>query len=484
MAKFLYKNLVDWFHAQLSQGQLVPGDKMPSLRQVAKEQGLSLNTVIHGYDILSQEGWIESRPKSGYFVCHRSSIRPAILLAGERFVEESSVSAISRTEEHRQKYLHAMMGQLYRLSDQEKPAGLPTNGMMSHVQGEADVRQELSAYLSENGMPVSANRIWLVHSPQAVLCQMITTLTEQGDTVLLVTPSDFRLRQTLQDLERRVITLKAGERGVDMDVLDSCLKEQEVKLVLLPGQFAFPAGQKVSNLTWRRWLSILQETSTPAIEWDLHSGLGYRDDGVMNLSALDESGLVSYIGGIENVDTGLPVFSWCLPGTGCSKLLSRLRAANLSPTLDHQKFFQRTMMPHWRKRLGTLSRKLWINSEKVKAMLEEKLPGAFSVASVKGGTSLWLRSDKALGKSFWDAYLSSSQQGLVPGNWLLDDDEASHWLAVNLASTQLVSLVDWLALQLSESKNEKAEKQEATVKRDTDEPIYNPMLDLIQHDFG
>ena len=83
MAEFLYQGLVDWFQDQVEQNKLTAGDKMPSLRKLAKEQGMSLNTVIHGYELLSQQGWIESRPKSGYFVCHQSQVRPAIMLAAD-----------------------------------------------------------------------------------------------------------------------------------------------------------------------------------------------------------------------------------------------------------------------------------------------------------------------------------------------------------------------------------------------------------------
>ncbi len=83
MADFLYKGVVDWFLDQLSQDAILPGDRMPSLRVLSKQLGLSLNTIIHGYELLSEDGWIESRPKSGYFVCHRSETKPALLLTGE-----------------------------------------------------------------------------------------------------------------------------------------------------------------------------------------------------------------------------------------------------------------------------------------------------------------------------------------------------------------------------------------------------------------
>ena len=49
------------------------GMRLPSRRQIAGERGLSVVTVEHSYELLCQEGYAESRPRSGYFVTYRPS---------------------------------------------------------------------------------------------------------------------------------------------------------------------------------------------------------------------------------------------------------------------------------------------------------------------------------------------------------------------------------------------------------------------------
>ncbi len=44
------------------------GQKLPSIRKIATLYNLGKNTVQSSYDQLYAEGYIESRPKSGYFV--------------------------------------------------------------------------------------------------------------------------------------------------------------------------------------------------------------------------------------------------------------------------------------------------------------------------------------------------------------------------------------------------------------------------------
>lgn len=47
------------------------GDKLPSKRLMAAETGVSVVTVEHAYTILCEEGYLESRQRSGYYVCYR-----------------------------------------------------------------------------------------------------------------------------------------------------------------------------------------------------------------------------------------------------------------------------------------------------------------------------------------------------------------------------------------------------------------------------
>ena len=47
------------------------GSKLPSKRYLAAETGTSVITVQHAYDLLSDEGYIRSKERSGYYVCYK-----------------------------------------------------------------------------------------------------------------------------------------------------------------------------------------------------------------------------------------------------------------------------------------------------------------------------------------------------------------------------------------------------------------------------
>ena len=64
----LYEQLADELGVQVARGTLRAGDRLPSVRRLSEERGVSVATVLSAYAILEGRGLTESRPKSGYFV--------------------------------------------------------------------------------------------------------------------------------------------------------------------------------------------------------------------------------------------------------------------------------------------------------------------------------------------------------------------------------------------------------------------------------
>jgi DNA-binding transcriptional regulator YhcF (GntR family) len=73
----LAENLIE----HIQDGVYRVGEKMPSVRALAKSEQVSIATVNSAYAILENRGWVEAKPKSGYFVkrvshnCHQHEQR-------------------------------------------------------------------------------------------------------------------------------------------------------------------------------------------------------------------------------------------------------------------------------------------------------------------------------------------------------------------------------------------------------------------------
>lgn len=69
--KAAYLQLYDQMRDEIVHGIYRCGMRIPSKRMIAEESGISVITVEHAYALLCDEGYIEPRERSGYFVCYR-----------------------------------------------------------------------------------------------------------------------------------------------------------------------------------------------------------------------------------------------------------------------------------------------------------------------------------------------------------------------------------------------------------------------------
>ena len=68
-ARPIYNQIFDGIREQILAGILQPGDKLPSVRELAGELAINPNTIQRAYRELEADGWIGSMAGKGSFVC-------------------------------------------------------------------------------------------------------------------------------------------------------------------------------------------------------------------------------------------------------------------------------------------------------------------------------------------------------------------------------------------------------------------------------
>lgn len=68
-ARPIYTQITDGFRDQILAGILQPGDKLPSVRELASQLTINPNTIQRSYRELELQGWIATVPGKGCFVC-------------------------------------------------------------------------------------------------------------------------------------------------------------------------------------------------------------------------------------------------------------------------------------------------------------------------------------------------------------------------------------------------------------------------------
>lgn len=75
-------------------GILAPGDRLPSVRQLAKDNGINPNTVAKAYSELEKRGYVYNLPKKGVYIAeiNMNSSREQTILAALKPLKESGIT--------------------------------------------------------------------------------------------------------------------------------------------------------------------------------------------------------------------------------------------------------------------------------------------------------------------------------------------------------------------------------------------------------
>ncbi len=79
----LYQQLYDSLSVQIREGTLARGTRLPGKRSLASHLAVAVNTVDTAYQMLVAEGYLEARPRSGFFVLEYTGLLPEVQAAQE-----------------------------------------------------------------------------------------------------------------------------------------------------------------------------------------------------------------------------------------------------------------------------------------------------------------------------------------------------------------------------------------------------------------
>ena len=96
----VYQQIADGVKAVIARGELVEGMALPSVRQLAADLGVNLNTVATAYRELQNESLIAIKPGSGAIVSARPAARKTEQLRGSlrTALTELVLSGVPRTQ--------------------------------------------------------------------------------------------------------------------------------------------------------------------------------------------------------------------------------------------------------------------------------------------------------------------------------------------------------------------------------------------------
>ncbi len=186
------------------------GMKLPSKRLLAEESGVSVITVEHAYNILCDEGYVEARQRSGYYVIYRE--RDFVSVAEE-------VSNMINKQEHNAKveFPFSVIAKTMRkvLNDYGERILVK-----SPNHGCSELRDAIARYLARsNGIEVDGGQI-IIGSGSEYLYSLIAQLLGKDRVFGLENPSYDKIRRVYQACGVECDLLKLGNDGIKTSELE------------------------------------------------------------------------------------------------------------------------------------------------------------------------------------------------------------------------------------------------------------------------
>jgi len=252
-----YMQLYQKVREEIVEGVYAYGTKIPSKRNMSLETGTSLITVEHAYDLLAEEGYIESRERSGYFVIYRSEDLFSVA-EGKR---KDLTHALSKDVDA---FPHTTFASAVRkaLADHEGDILSPTDGC-----GCYEVRRAIAGYLGRSrGMYVEPKQI-VIGAGSEYLYSLVMQLLGHHRIYGLEDPSYEKILQIYQAGGVRCDMLKMGKNGI----LSSELKRTPASVLHVTPYHSYPSGMSADISKKQEYIRWVRKNDRYIVEDDYDS---------------------------------------------------------------------------------------------------------------------------------------------------------------------------------------------------------------------
>lgn len=437
----LYRQLAEHYLQAIHAGALRGGDRLPSVRRLMNDHGVSLATALQACRHLEDQGWLEARPRSGYYVrgARRLSLPPAaepeqaapdpaayvgihervssILERGQRVpVAVNLALAVGAPELYPAAALQrGMQGQLRR-----HPAILTT---MARRHGHPAFRQALARHLLARGVPAAPEEVVVTHGCVEAVNLALRAVTKPGDTVAVESPTFYGVLQVLESLGLRALELPTSPRtGLSLDALEFVLREgapggQRVKAIVAMPTLHNPLGCTMPDAHKQRLAALCTEHDVALVEDDIYGEMGDADAPIRPVKAFDRSGHVIHCGSLNKVLAPGLRLGWVLPGRWQARIemlkYAQSRYGEELPQLVAAEFIGGS---GWPRHLRRLRAALQVQRRAMAEAVAAHFPEGTRCSLPEGGMLLWVQLPEAVdAEALFDAALAEGIK-LSPGS--------------------------------------------------------------------
>ncbi len=401
----LYLQVADRIQAMIEKEVIRIGDKLPSVRSLSKEQGISMSTVFQAYYHLESKGFVEPRPKSGYYVCFSprrmpelpSATRP-VKRATEVNVSEMITEVFSHHGPELLRFSSASPTESLlpsaKLAKSMIQALRENNGGVNYeiLQGNLSLRRQIARMSIQWGGSVTEHDVITTTGCMDALTLCLSATTQPGDVIALESPAYSGTYQLAESLGLKVLEVPTDPvTGVDLEYLDKAIPKFKIRACIFVTNFSNPIGSCMPDKNKRELVRLMNKYDIPLIEDDIYADLYFGKLRPSSCKQYDRNGNVLLCNSFsKSLAPGYRV-GWTVPGKYKDRVLRlKLNHTISSATLPQAAIAHFLENGRYEHHMRNLRKMLHTQCLRYQQAIADYFPEDTCVTRPQGGYVLWL----------------------------------------------------------------------------------------------
>ncbi|QKE65322.1 PLP-dependent aminotransferase family protein [Aquipseudomonas campi] len=452
----LYMNLAELLGTRIEQGLYRPGDRLPSVRALSQEHGVSLSTVQQAYRQLEDDGLVEPRPKSGYFVpqARQRPALPMVSRAAQRPVE------VSQWDQVLELISTPPGGELVQLGRGIPDIGAPTlkpllrslsrlsrrQGIRElsygSVLGDPGLREQVSRLVLDSGCQIPPEDIVITTGCHEALSTAIRAVCEPGDIVAVDSPSFHGVMQALKGFGMKALELPTDPvSGISLEALELALEQWPIKAIQLTPSCNNPLGYIMPEANKRALLTLAQRYDVAIIEDDIYGELAYKYPRPRTIKSFDEDGRVLLCSSFsKTLAPGLRI-GWIAPGRYLQRVLHmKYMSTGMSAQLPQLALAEFIAGGHYEPHLRRMRSQYARGRELMTDWVSQYFPPGTRASQPQGGFMLWVELEAGFDSQRLNRQLLPHKVQIAPGSIFSAAGKYRNCLRMNFATPQAAGI--------------------------------------------
>ena len=436
----LYRKIADTLRISIENGTLSAGSKLPSVRTLGAEHGVSVLTALQALHKLEQDRLVEARPRSGFYVAR---------LLKDQLVEPQAIEVMELDEQaathlsivgtpcrvrldlangESSLYPIEKLGVLMRQQTYRDPELLG-----SHIRGTGypALKQQVVRRAFEYGCTIQPSELIITHGCVEAISLALRATTKPGDGVAVESPTYFVILQMLRSLGLRAVEIPTTAQGMDLDVLETTLMKRQASVVISIANMGNPTGVTMTQECKERLIRIAHEHDAVVIEDDIYGDTAFEGPRPKPLRAFSDR-VILCSSFSKTLAPGIRV-GW-VAGARWSTTIASVKYTSTmgTPNYSQAAIAEFIRIGGYDAHLRRLKRSLQFQMRNMRKAVMHHFPLGTCVSDPTGGYVLWVKLPKECISTRQLFELARKEGiGIAPGHLFATDDRFDHCFRLN-----------------------------------------------------